>query len=550
MDSLFVGFRAERVIARRDGILVVDKPQGMVVHGGAERLEADLVSRLSAWLRQQGHDGYLGVHSRLDVGTTGVLPLITDRARNPEVAAEIEAGRAERVYCAAVSLGRRCRLAEAGTLSHRLESDKRRARVVERGGEHAVSHYRVLHEQGGRALVELRPETGRMHQLRVQLAAMDAPIAGDALYGGAPAWRLLLHCRERSLLGERFQAPVPAELPGWVSTGSSFVELANFQQRLLDAAVLRAPLCSGGDVFRVVNEQGDGLPGITLDRYADFMVLSCATPEAEAQAQAVSDFLLARGVRGVYLKHRERRDLRRAAAPLLAPSVPVAGEAAVSPLSVREGELRILTELSDGLSTGLFVDQRDNRARVADLSTGKLVLNLFSYTCSFSVAAARGGATRVTSVDLAGRALERGRANFAANGLDPERHEFVQADAVRFVRGAVKHGRRFDLIVLDPPSFATVGKATFRFERDIAGLMADCLRLLSASGALLCVTNHKKTTLPRFRRLLQDAAAQARLGVKIKELPSGLDCPDALDGPHPSKSLLAQIVVSEARSLR
>ncbi len=550
MDSLFVEFRAERVIARRDGILVVDKPPGLVVHGGDERLGADLVSRLAARLRAEGHDGYLGVHSRLDVGTSGVLPLITERARNAELAAEIEAGRAARTYVAAVSLGRRSRLLASGTLSHQLQSDKRRARVVERDGERAVSHYRVLTERGGRALVELSPETGRMHQLRVQLAAMDAPIAGDLLYGGAPAWRLLLHCRERSVLGERFVAPVPAELARWVEVGSSFAELSQFRERLLDAAALRTPLCAASDVFRVVNDQGDGLPGVTLDRYGEFMVLSASTNEAEAQAQAIAELLRSRGVRGIYLKLRERRDLRRAQAPLLAPERPLAGEAAPSPLAVREHGLTILTELSDGLSTGLFVDQRDNRARIAELCAGKQVLNLFAYTCSFSAAAARGGAARVTSVDLSGRALERGRANFAANALDAERHELVQADAVRFVRGAVKHGRRFDVIVLDPPSFATVGKATFRFERDIGGLMADCLRLLGPGGALLCVTNHKKTTPARFRRLLLGAAAQARVSVKLKELPSGLDCPDALDGPQPSKSLLAQIVVSEERRTR
>jgi 23S rRNA (cytosine1962-C5)-methyltransferase len=550
LDSLFVRFRAERVIARRDGILVIDKPPGLVVHGGDERLGVDLVSRLSAWLRVDGHDGYLGVHSRLDVGTSGVLPLVTERARNAELAAEIEAGRASRTYVAAVSLGRRSRLRESGTLLHQLQSDKRRARVVEHGGDRALAHYRVLQEQGGRALLELRPETGRMHQLRVQLAAMDAPIAGDALYGGAPAWRLLLHCRQRCVLGERFEASVPVELARWVATGSSFRELARFREPLLDAAALRTPLCVSGDVFRVVNDQGDGLPGVTLDRYGEFMVLSAATPEAEAEAPAMAECLLAHGVRGVYLKHRERRDLRLAQAGQLAPSVPVAGQAAPSPLQVHEGGLSILTELSDGLSTGLFVDQRDNRARIAELAAGKQVLNLFSYTCSFSVAAARGGAARVTSVDLSGRALERGRANFEANELDPGRHEFVQADAVRFVRGAVKHGRRFDVIVLDPPSFATVGKATFRFERDIGGLMADCLRLLGPDGVLLCVTNHRKTSLARFRRQLLDAAAEARLAVKLKELSSGLDCPDALDGPHPSKSLLAQIVVSETRRPR
>jgi 23S rRNA (cytosine1962-C5)-methyltransferase len=550
LDSLFVPFRAERVIARRDGILVVDKPPGLVVHGGDERLAGDLITRLSAVLRAENHDGYLGVHSRLDVGTSGVLPFTTERERNASVAAEIEAGQNERVYVAAVSLGRRSRLSPSGTLEHRLESDKRRSRVVQSGGDHAICRYRVLNEQGGRALVELKPETGRMHQLRVQLAASDAPIAGDALYGGAQAWRLLLHCRARTLLGERFEAAVPVELAGWVATGSSFAPLSEFRERLLDAAALRAPLCEGGDVFRLVNDQGDGLPGVTLDRYGDYAVLSPSTPEAERYAPDIAQFLRERGVRGVYVKHRERRDLRRAEAPALAPNTPAAGDSAPSPLPVREHGRTILTELSDGLSTGLFVDQRDNRARIAGVASKKLVLNLFSYTCSFSVAAALAGATRVTSVDLSGRALERGRANFVVNGVDAERHEFVQSDAVRFVRGAVKHGRRFDVIVLDPPSFATVGKATFRFERDIGGLMADCLRLLGPGGTLLCVTNHHKTSLARFRRQLQDAAALVRCQLKIKDMPSGLDCPEALDGPHPSKSLLAQIVVSDPESPR
>lgn len=85
-------------------------------------------------------------------------------------------------------------------------------------------------------------------------------------------------------------------------------------------------------------------------------------------------------------------------------------------------------------------------------------------------------------------------------------------------------------------------------KRDIGALMADCLRLLSPSGVLLCVTNHKKTSVPRFRRQLQEAAAQARRTIKIKDLPSGLDCPEALDGPHPSKSLLAQIVLAAEES--
>jgi 23S rRNA (cytosine1962-C5)-methyltransferase len=413
-----------------------------------------------------------------------------------------------------------------------------------------VTHYRVVNEQGGRALVELRPETGRMHQLRVQLAAMGAPIAGDDAYGGAPAWRLLLHCQKRRVLGVVHEAAVPPELACWVASGSSFAPLAQFRQRLLDAAVLRSPIVAQSDVLRIVAEQGDGLPGITLDRYADFAVLAVGSEEAENHAQAIAHLLVEQGARGVYLKRREKRDLRRAEAADIAPVEPIAGEAAPTPLQVSEHGMKIRCELADGLSTGLFIDQRDNRQRVRELAQGKQVLNLFSYCCSFSVAAALGGATRVVSVDVGGRALERGKANFSANGLDPEVHEFVQADAVRFVRGAVKHGRRVDLVILDPPSFGTVGRATFKFERDIAALMADCLRLLSPGGALLCVTNHKKTNLPAFRRYLQTAAQQARREIKIKDLPSQLDCPDALDGPHPSKSLLATVVVSDSRSQR
>jgi 23S rRNA (cytosine1962-C5)-methyltransferase len=550
LDSLFVPFRAERVIARLDGILVVDKPPGMVVHGGDERLGGDLVTRLRSWLRAEQGDDYLGVHSRLDVGTSGVLPFTTSREVNASVSQEIELGQAERVYVAAVSLSRRHRLRSSGTLEHQLLGDKRRTRVVHDGGDRAVTDYRVVAEQGARALIELRPQTGRMHQLRAQLAASGAPIAGDALYGGAAAWRLLLHCRERRVLGRAYLAPTPVELSGWLRTGTSFAELALFRERLLDAAVLRTPLLSRTDAFRVVAEQGDGLPAVTIDRYGDYAVLAVSSEEAERQAQAMADFLLTHGFAGVYLKRRERRDLRRVGALEVAPLEPIAGQHAPSELVVVEQGLKIACQLNDGLSTGLFFDQRDNRQRVRELSSGKLVLNLFAYTCSFSVAAALGGALRVTSVDVGGRALERGRANFVANGVEPGRHEFVQADAVRFVRGAVKHGRKVDLIVLDPPSFGTVGRATFKFERDIEGLMADCLRLLAPSGHLLCVTNHRKTSLTAFRRYLSAAAEQAGVSVRIKDLPGQQDFPDALDGPNPSKSLMASVVLSEEGSER
>ena len=174
-------------------------------------------------------------------------------------------------------------------------------------------------------------------------------------------------------------------------------------------------------------------------------------------------------------------------APELAPRLPSAGEPAPSPLSVDERGLTILTELGDGLSTGLFIDQRDNRARIREMASGKQVLEpVFVH-----VLVQRGGGAggREQGDERGPFGVERSSAASRISkptGSTPSAHEFVQSDAVRFVRGAVKHGRRFDVIVLDPPSFATVGKATFRFERDIVGLMADCLRAARRRRARCC----------------------------------------------------------------
>jgi 23S rRNA (cytosine1962-C5)-methyltransferase len=215
------------------------------------------------------------------------------------------------------------------------------------------------------------------------------------------------------------------------------------------------------------------------------------------------------------------------------------GSAAPVPLELNEGALRVEVELGDGLSTGLFVDQRDNRERVRAAAKSRRVLNLFSYTCSFSVAAALGGASRVTSVDLSRRALRRGEQNFRLSGLDPSAHAFVCEDVLRYLTRSVERREHFDLIILDPPSFSTAGKGkVLRVDRDYARLVSLCLRLLSPSGQLLAVTNHRKTSPAALRRIVLDEAERAGRSVEsAKLLASGHDCPDGPDGPHPSKSL-------------
>lgn len=545
-EALFPAFRSERIVHDQGGLLLVNKPPGIVVHGGDEQLASDLVSRLKRLFRARGEADYLGVHQRLDLATSGVLAFTRDVALNPLIAAQMEAHDVTRTYVAIVSIGPGRPLPDAGTFEQRLETVKSRTRVVKSGGQRALTRYRVLDRVGERAQVELSPETGRTHQLRVHLSHAGAPIVGDLLYGGVPAERLFLHARDLSFKSPKVRghAPVPASF-AWAlhSRAPSLGSPSELRGSLLDAGCLREPLLIANDTFRVVNDQGDGLPGVCVDRYADFAVLSSSGEEANDRQREIADLLLELGAHGVYGKQRARADLRREAHAELAPKAPLAGTSATSPLLVHEAHAKFGVTLDEGLSCGLFLDQRDNRLRVAGFCGGRRVLNLFAYTCSFSVYAALAGAERVTSVDLSGHALARGRENFSLNGLDPEAHSFVQTDALDWLLRAAKRGERFGVVILDPPSFSTSGKGkTFRVADGYQGALERVLAVLEPDSRVLAVTNHRKTSPLAFRKIAFDAArAAGREIVQLKDAPSALDCPPGPHGPFPAKSMLIHV---------
>jgi 23S rRNA (cytosine1962-C5)-methyltransferase len=546
-ERLFPAFRAERILHAQGGLLLVDKPPGLAVHGGEERQASDLVSRLKRVLRQRGDDDYLGVHQRLDLGTSGVLAFTRDPALNSVIAAQMEAHSVERVYVSVVTIAaRKSALRDSGTLDQRLETARGTTRVVGSGGQRALTRYRVLERVGERALLELRPETGRTHQLRVHLAHAGAPIVGDMSYGGAPATRLFLHARDLAFATPevRARAAVPESFDDALHARTPRLGSARaLREAVADAGCLREPLLAETDTFRVVNDLGDALPGVTVDRYRDFAVLSLSSDEACERRHEFASLLLEFGARGVYLKLRARQDLRRQAHAELAPKEPLAGEPAPDLLVVREGKAAFRVTLDDGLSCGLFLDQRENRARLAALCSGRTVLNLFSYTCSFSVYAALACAARVTSIDLSGHALARGRENFGLNGLDPALHEFVQTDALAWLERAAKRGQKFGVVILDPPSFSTSGKGkTFRVADGYQTALARVFAVLEAGGRVLAVTNHRKTSLQAFRKIAYNAArAAGRELLQLKDLPSPLDCPPGPAGPFPAKSLLISV---------
>lgn len=562
LAALFPSFCAERILYEDDDIIAIDKPAGISTHAADSRKRDDAVSRLSNFIGER--DGmaaakvYLGIHQRLDRDTSGVLVFTKRQQANASLAAQFENRRVAKRYLAAVE-GWPPRLDEGvmrNTLVREAADRMRVARSPREKGSLAITHFRVFERVGHRALLELRPETGRTHQLRVQISAMGAAIAGDRIYGKAAAERLMLHAAslrlEKPATGRKLsiEANVPDAIPSWVRGKQSapFESTAAIERTMREAAAHRYWLGHAEDTtaFRLVHEAADGLPGVALDIYGDHLLLHLSSPEAEVAREQLLDAAWALGPRGVYIVARPKHasvivDPRQ---ETFAPTVAQRGEGVKGPLTVLESGLSYRIKLGDGLKTGLFLDQRENRRRVRELAGGKRVLNLFAYTCAFTVAAAAGGASRTVSVDASAAPLDDGRENLEANGLSGPHHEVVVADAIVWMQRAQKRGERFDLIVLDPPSFATTRTSRFSAESDYRAVATLALRLLAPGGRLLACTNSRKISRLKFRRNLHEAVRDAgHVAVQVKDLPDPSDFP----APFGKESHLKSALVTVAR---
>ena len=194
----------------------------------------------------------------------------------------------------------------------------------------------------------------------------------------------------------------------------------------------------------------------------------------------------------------------------------VAGELAPVEVEAVEDGLRFVVDVTAPLGTGLFLDLREGRRAVARLAADKRVLNLFSYTGAFSIHAARGGAKEVVSVDLAARSHARARRNLQVNGLGEEGHEFLAGDAIKTLARFVERRRRFDLVVLDPPSFSQAkGAQVFVAQRDYRDLISAALEVLEPGGLLACASNTAKLPLEEFDRIVGDGAGRGGRGLTI-----------------------------------
>ncbi len=291
------------------------------------------------------------------------------------------------------------------------------------------------------------------------------------------------------------------------------IDPAWWQQRTADALDRRRGMFDAQTTgFRCVNGESDGWPGLVLDRYDDTIVLKIYSAVWLPRLPEVTALL---GTRE-RLVLRLSRNIQRPAAEQfkLQDGQVLQGEPITEPVVFMENGWRFEADVLRGQKTGFFLDQRENRRETQALAAGRNVLNLFSYTGGFSVYAAGGGAESVCSVDISEHALAGARRNFALNGghaaIAHCRHETIHADAFLWLQGM--SGRRFDLIVLDPPSLAKRESERPQAENAYAQLIAASICLLRKDGVLLAASCSAHVSAPDFFALARAAARTSRRG--------------------------------------
>lgn len=294
---------------------------------------------------------------------------------------------------------------------------------------------------------------------------------------------------------------------------------ADWLRERIHAAVKRRAHAdlSASTTWRVINGEGDGLPGLVVERYGAYLLVQFYSQAWEAHQGLLVD-VLGQSLRpqGIYLKHRPRstRDLAAKGKTGKLGRL-VWGKAADFPLKVKENGLDFLVDLEEGLHTGLFLDQRRNRADLMVRTRDRRVLNLFAYTGAFSVAALAGGARQVVSVDASAAYLERARENLEVNHLDAGRHECLVGDCFHILEELCHARREFDLILMDPPSFSTTRHSRFTTRGGTSDLVAQSLRLLSPAGLLICSSNHQKVDLADFLKEIRRGVMQAGRELRV-----------------------------------
>lgn len=516
------------VIFEDEHLLAVNKPAGWNTHAPSPYAGEGIYD----WLRaREPHWASLAIVHRLDKETSGILIFGKTPVANRSLTEQFTQRGIHKKYLLLTDRPIPQKEFTVKTTLLRI-GEKYASRP---GGELAETHFRSsrgneAHTECGMQNEECRgqseppyvgccqyiqasPLTGRTHQIRVHAAESGLPILGDTLYGGTPAARVFLHAAEISFkhseTGEQMNLSAPAAFDDYFTAGARTVA-ADLRSAIIEPEQTNA--------FRLIHGASDGRPGWYVERLGDYLLSQSEHSLAAGQKDELSELAKRYSLRGAYHKVLSRQ-VRRSTVAETSPQL-VFGEVAPERFEILENGIRYEMSFNEGYSVGLFLDQRDNRRRLLTGHIGKdfdqpstinyQLLNCFSYTCGFSVCAARAGA-QTTSLDLSKKYLEWGRRNFTLNGLDPAAHDFIYGDAFDWLRRLAKKGRAFDAIVLDPPTFSQSKETgVFRVEKNFGDLVSAALPVLKPNGIILASTNAAEWPPERFLGSVETAVRAAK----------------------------------------
>lgn len=489
------------MLFENEDIIAIDKPYGFDSHTNESKAQqADFVVPGLIELFEKQRGKALHIVHRLDRTTTGVIVF----------AKSLEAAKKYQGYFRARETKKTYTLLTAAQT--RVETMSCSKKIVRKGDElEAQTDFKLVERGQGFERWEAHPKTGRYHQIRIHAAELGVPILGDAKYGGAPFSFLCLHNRR---LGFPDGITIEAQVPRYFDDLSLLNDL-KLSQALLEVD-RRKRLFSKASTLRLVHPQKKAVGRVaSLDRFDSRLVLSWYSDVWTASEQETYSHLA--DILEIPMLVRFMSKAKPAK-----PDLFLGGEFGERTWVTDDGSVR--HELSAETATlGLYLDQELQRDWVYKNAEGKSVLSLFAYTCGFSVAAAKGGASSVVSVDSNKNMLNWGRRNFEINGLDASRSQFLCRDVLDYLEQAKSKNLKYDLVVCDPPAFSRGEKKNFKLEVELGGLLKSCLEALNPAGLLLFSTNSETLFVDDVRRAIESAGASAGVALEISSIQPSLD---------------------------
>ncbi len=426
------------------------------------------------WIESVNHQKLWTVH-RLDRDTSGLLIFALENQTSRDLSKLFEHHQVQKKYFLRTA---RSQMANEFEVSSFIE--KQDKTYVSRTDitANATTRFQKISETHDGDLWQASPLSGKTHQIRLHAAQMKIPILGDRLYGGKTFYRLCLHASEMRMQFHQEDLHLKVKNPAWYDLKN---ETDHLFLLLQDAWIDCEGLWQFPPDFCFRFISGEKYP-FEIDRYGkNFWVYWRAESDPSKEWVRAFEKFADFNQHGLILQKMENRQKQK--------TFFVVDKIAEPHWQVEENGLKFQIQKNQGESAGLFLDQRKNREFVLKNSSDKKVLNLFAYTCGLSVAAAKGGAKEVVSVDFSKASLKWGKENFVINDLDPSKYEFWDQDVLLFLKGCAKRNRKFDLIICDPPVVGRSKEGLFRLEKQFLNLLELCWNCLEDYGDILFTTH-------------------------------------------------------------